>query len=106
MDGTRVNVFAQLMAVPFVSKRFALKRFLGLTAEEMTENEKFWKEENIDHDANLSAQAEMRSAGITAGGISSDMSTLNQSAEAPEGMDMGMDATGAPQAPASDRRRP
>jgi hypothetical protein len=99
MDGTRVNVFAQMVQVPFVSKRFALKRFLGLTPEEMTENEKAWKEENIDADTNLSAQAELRSAGITAGGIQGDMDSLGQSAEPPEGMEGMDDAAGAPQAP-------
>ena len=39
MDNARVNTFASLQEVPYMSKRFALKRFLGLSAEEMAENE-------------------------------------------------------------------
>ena len=100
MDGQRVNVFAQMVQVPFVAKRFALKRFLGLTPEEIAENEESWEEENIDADTNLSAQAELRSAGVTAGGISSDMDSLSNQ-QPPEGMegmdDLGQgDASGAP----------
>ena len=93
MDGARVGVFAQMVGVPFMSKRFALKRFLGLSPEEIAENEKSWKDENIDAIAELSAQAELRSAGITGGDISSDLDSLGQSAEPPEGMedDLGAD---------------
>ena len=87
MDGARVNVFTTMAGVPHISKRFALKRFLGLSPEEMAENEKLWKEENVDAKTNLSAQAELRSAGVTAGGLGDDMSNLGQAAEAPPGME-------------------
>jgi hypothetical protein len=97
MDTARVNVFGSIVAVPFISKRFAMKRFLGMTAEEVAENEKMWKEENIDRGTNLSAQAELRSAGITAGGLSSDADALAGSAAPPEDMDLGdLDAAPAP----------
>jgi hypothetical protein len=95
MDGVRVNAFTTMAGVPHISKRFALKRFLGLTQEEMAENEKMWKEENVDTKTNLSAQAELRSAGVTASGISGDINDLGQSAEPPEGME-GEDVPGAP----------
>lgn len=77
MDVARVQTFQTMVAVPFVSQRFALKRFLGLTQEEITENERLWEQENIDSDAALSANAELRGAGITAGGISSDLGALD-----------------------------
>ena len=95
MDTSRVGTFGTLVAVPFLSKRFAMKRFLGLTAEEIAENERQWREENIDKGTNLSAQAELRSAGVTTGGLSADADALGQSGEAPEGMedmDTGMEA--------------
>jgi hypothetical protein len=98
MDGARVNVFAQMVQVPFVSKRFALKRFLGMTQEEIAENEKAWKEENVDADTNLSAQAELRSAGVTASGLSSDIDSLSGAEEAPEGMEGDESMGGAPAA--------
>jgi hypothetical protein len=87
MDGVRMNVFANMVNVPFLSKRFALKRFLGLTTEEIAENERQWREENLDKDTDLSAQAELRSAGITAGGLTSDLDNLGSSQAAPEGME-------------------
>jgi len=77
MDTARVNVFGTLVGVPYLSKRFAMKRFLGLTSEEVAENEKLWKEENVDSDTELSASAELRSAGITANTISGDLGSMN-----------------------------
>jgi len=77
MDVARVQTFQTMVAIPFVSQRFALKRFLGLTQEEITENERLWEQENIDSAAALSANAELRGAGITAGGISSDLGALD-----------------------------
>jgi hypothetical protein len=76
MDTARVNTFGTMSQVPFVSKRFALKRFLGLSSEEVAENETLWKEENVDSDQQLSASAELRMQGITANGIGSDLSGL------------------------------
>ena len=80
MDTARVNTFASVVGIPFVSKRFAMKRFLGMTAEEIAENEKMWKEENIDEDTKLSANADLRSAGITANGLSGDIDSINANA--------------------------
>jgi hypothetical protein len=77
MDTARVGTYGAVAAVPHLSKRFALKRFLGLTAEEMAENETMWKEENIDADTELPATAELRSAGVTPGGMSADMSAIS-----------------------------
>ena len=96
MDTARVNTFGAMVAVPFVSKRFAMKRFLGLTQEEIAENESMWKEENIDEDTELSANAELRSAGITAGSIGGDLGSIGANTAAPA--DMGGDMAGADQA--------
>jgi hypothetical protein len=98
MDTARVTTYTTVAAVPFISKRFALKRFLGLTQEEIVENETMWKEENVDDDTELPANAELRSVGITANGMGSDMSALSgaTSAPPPEG-ELGAEA--APAAP-------
>lgn len=95
MDTARVTTYGSISEVPHLSKRFALKRFLGLTQEEIAENEQMWREENIDSETNLSAQAEMRSMGITTGGIASDLDTLGQSDLGPEELQ----AEGMPEAP-------
>ena len=105
LDNARVQTFAALQEVPYMSKRFALKRFLGLTQEEITENEKLWKEENgAKIAADLDAAAEMRSVGVSPAGISADMEA--QSAEAPDDLaaqaapaDMGADQTAASTTP-------
>jgi hypothetical protein len=96
LDNSRVQTFAALQEVPYMSKRFALKRFLGLSQEEITENERMWKEENgTVLAAAMNAAAEMRSVGVSPGAISSDLDT--QTAEAPDDM-----AAAAEQAPGAD----
>jgi hypothetical protein len=77
MDTARVNTFGTMIAVPFISKRFALERFLGLTKEEVTENETLWKEENIDQSQYMGAGSELRSVGITANNMSGDIGGLS-----------------------------
>jgi len=75
IDNARVPTYTQMSQIPYVSNRFALKRFLGLTDEEIAENERLWREEN---DENLESQptdasGEMRSAGISGTGIDADL---------------------------------
>ena len=94
MDTARVNTFNTMVAVPFVSKRFAMKRFLGMTTEEVAENERMWREENVDEDQYLSASSELRSAGITANGMAADTSALS-STMPPAGMEPGATPEGA-----------
>ena len=108
MDTARVGTFTTMVGVPFVSKRFAMKRFLGMTTEEIAENEKMWREENVDQGANLSASAELRSAGITATGITGDIDSLGNQTTPPEdleGDDAGLDA-GMPSATPAETPSP
>jgi len=83
--------------VPTISKRFALKRFLGLTDEEIAENERLWAEENGKAKPTpTDSVAELRGAGVSQAGISADM-TANADAAAPPDMAAG----GMPPAPAA-----
>jgi len=92
IDAERINTFNTVQAVPFMSKRFAMNRFLGLTDEEIAENERLWGEENGKGEAtSTDAAGELRSAGISAGGIEGDLGAAADT-EAPE--DMAMDETG------------
>lgn len=79
MDGARINSFSSMGQIPYLSKRFALKRFLGLSAEEIAENEMLWQEENGGTVKQPSAQSDLRSAGVTPGGLASDFSDLGSS---------------------------
>ena len=101
MDTARVNTFNTMMAIPYISKRFAMERFLGLTKEEIAQNATQWKEENVDEGVALNASSELRGAGITANGIAGDIGDLGASATPPEDMEAGTDAGGAP-APTGD----
>jgi intein/homing endonuclease len=47
-DSASIGVFSQLTDIPYFSKRFLMQRFLGMTDEEMTKNERLWKQENPD----------------------------------------------------------
>jgi hypothetical protein len=93
LDTARVNTFAALQEVPYMSKRFAMKRFLGMTQEEITENERLWKEENNGKlTASNDAASQMRSVGVTPGNVQADMT--DQTAEAPEDMAAAAEAPG------------
>ena len=86
VDNNRISTYTQIAQVPFVSKRYALQRFLGLTPEEMAENEKLWREEN---DENIKAKpttsaTELRSAGISTAGIDADLDAAEPDAPAAE----------------------
>jgi hypothetical protein len=74
LDTERINTFNTIQAVPFMSKRFALKRFLGLTDDEVAENERLWAEEaGKGSPTHTDAAGELRSAGLSAGGMEGDL---------------------------------
>lgn len=74
IDAERINTFNTIQQIPFMSNRFAMKRFLGLTEEELAENERLWAEEN-GHGlpTYTDAAGELRSAGLSAAGIEGDL---------------------------------
>jgi len=82
MDNARVPTYTQMAAIPYMSNRFALARYLGLSQEEIAENERLWREEN---DENLTPppgdqSAEMRGAGVSGAGIEGDLGGLEDEA--------------------------
>lgn len=93
MDGARVGTFSTMITIPFMSKRFAMKRFLGMSQEEIAENQMLWREENLeDFDKPASASAELRSAGITPSGAAADLGAIDAAGMPPEGMEGDMGA--------------
>ncbi len=85
LDTARAPTYQTLSQIPTISKRFALKRFLGLSDEEIAENERLWAEENgkakpIPTDSS----AELRGAGISPAGISADMGAMADTTAPPE----------------------
>ena len=95
LDNSRVPTYTQMSAIPYISNRFAMKRFLGMSAEEIAENERLWREEN---DETLGApaedaSAEMRGAGISSAGISSDIDGAEDALAGEETPEIGAEAT-------------
>jgi len=85
LDTARAAVYTQVVQIPHLSKRFSLKRFLGLTQEEITENERLWREENVSMlKSPTDSSGELRSAGVTPAAIAGD--AASQTAEAPAEM--------------------
>ena len=106
LDSQRVNVFTAMEGTPYVSKRFAMSRFLGLTEEEMRQNDELWAEENAKQQPTGASGSDLRSVGISPGDIDTDLTAgddIQADLDAPEGgedidIDAGADAGGEPEA--------
>jgi hypothetical protein len=86
VDAARITSFTQLEQYPYLAKRFLLSRFLGLTEEEMSDNERMWAEEQGDTEKAPSEAAGLRSIGISPGGLEGLSADLEAgAAPAPEG---------------------
>ena len=93
IDAARIGVFGQLEQIPYFSKRFLMKRFLGLDEQEMKENEEMWLQEQGETPQAQETDVGLRSVGITPGGISGDLDSLGQvpgMETQPEGADLGL----------------
>ena len=95
LDTARIGSFTAIEQYPYISKRFAMERFLGLTEEEISKNEKMWREEN-DKEIEIEPQGnDLRSIGVSVGDIESDTQTgEDMNAPEPEGGLDGMEVAG------------
>jgi hypothetical protein len=84
LDSAKIGSFTQLESFPYFSKRWLMQRYLGVTQDEMQENQKLWREENEEATAIDGEPISSRNLGITPGGIQSDLDTFNAN-ELPEG---------------------
>ena len=108
LDNERATLFNALGTIPYLSNQFKLKKYLGLTEDEIKENEALWREEN-DYskfqDTNQS-QLDLRNIGIRPnpeGAVNpdadadlSDLDTPEQGAEDINTTVPGPDAGGVP----------
>jgi hypothetical protein len=95
LDTARVNTFQTMSQLPFMSTRFCMDRFLGLSEEEIKKNQKLWHEERSEpsEDENDAKGSDLRSIGISTGDMESDLEMADDMAG---GGDMdGMDDMGA-----------
>ena len=102
LDNARVGTFTSMEGLPYISKRFALERFLGLTEEEIKRNEKLWEEENKEEVTDEPGGSDLRNIGVSTGDFEADMDTADEiesseemGAEGPEAAGPVGDAGGA-----------
>jgi hypothetical protein len=100
LDTTRIAAFTQLEQMPYMSKRFMMKRYLGLSEEEIVENETLWREERDEPELTTTQGQDLRSIGITPAGLESDIATGEELAGAEIGAEAGLPQAGA--APATN----
>ena len=100
LDNQRINTYGTISQQTYISKRFALKRYLGLSEEEVAENERLWAEEN-GKGASIATDSsgELRGVGVSQAGIADDTDALSDS-EAPPDMAAPADGAAAPGAEA------
>lgn len=75
MDTARINSFTSLEPLPYMSKRFMLERFLGLSKDEIERNETMWREERDQPELQTTQGQDLRSIGITPAGMETDIAT-------------------------------
>jgi len=85
IDTAKISTFTSLEAYPYFSKRFLMKRYLGMSEQEMSENETMWAEEQGEVDNAPAADPSLRNVGISPGGIASDLENVAPEEAPPEG---------------------
>ena len=95
LDTTRVSTFQALEQIPYMSKRFLLKRYLGLTEEEISENEELWGEEHDQAEPVGTTGSDLRGVGVAPGDFEGDIATGEEMASLGEPGTQG-DAAPAP----------
>lgn len=99
LDTSRIQAFTSLEPLPYLSKRFMMKRYLGLSDEEILENEQMWKEERDEPEMTTTQGQDLRAIGITPAGLESDIAAGQELAGAELGAEAGIAQGGVPGAP-------
>ena len=96
LNNSRIQAFTSINATDYLSKRFMLKKYLGLTEIEMAENDKMWHEERGTKKTQSQLQgSDLRSVGVTPGSLNTDMEALDDIGNEPD-LNAG---TGIPETP-------
>ena len=101
LDQARTQLFGALEGIPYLATQFKLKKYLGLTEEEIARNEELWAEENavdIDDLSSDTTSSDLRQVGVRPQpGVDVSMAPIDMGAaepglgEMPDGGDAGMD---------------
>ena len=111
IDSARIATFTSLEAFPYFSKRFLMKRYLGMSEQEMKENEDLWSEEQGETEVATPPEPSLRSVGVSPGALTTDLETLDSTV--PQAGEQGMAVPGqsaqagpVPAAPAAPAASP
>ena len=87
VDQVAMNVFTSVESADYISKRFAMKRFLGLSEEEILENSMMWKEENDVDDPMQGSDDGLKGVGASPGPSGGDFDAEGEDFDDLEGDD-------------------
>jgi hypothetical protein len=99
IDAARIATFTQLEQYPYLSKRYLMKRYLGMTEQEIAENESMWAEERGDTELSQPEAPGLRGVGISPGGLQSDLEGLGPEPTAGGAPAGGPEMAGSPTGP-------
>jgi hypothetical protein len=99
LDTSRIQAFTSLEPLPYMSKRFMLKRYLGLSDEEILENEQMWQEERDEPELTTTQGQDLRSIGVTPAGLEQDIAMGQELAGSEVGAEAGAPQGGVPPVP-------
>ena len=77
LDTTRMQAFSTLEQLPYMSKRFLMKRYLGLTDDELQENSKLWSEETAQPGDLEPMGKDLRTVGVSPSDFDADIQTAS-----------------------------
>jgi hypothetical protein len=96
LDTSRIASYMQLEQLPYMSKRFMMERFLGLSKEEIVENEQLWREERDEPELETTQGQDLRAIGVTPAGLESDIAMGQELGGAETGAEAGFPQGAAP----------
>ena len=94
LDNSRVGTFTAMESLPYMSKRFAMERFLGLSEEEIKKNEQLWGEENSEKTEMDVNGSDLRNIGISSGDFETDLNTADEIEDQAQTPEEGPDVAG------------
>ena len=101
-----MQAFSALEQLPYMSKRFLMKRYLGLTDDELQENTEMWSEETAQPSETQPEGSDLRTVGVSPGDFEGDIEmgdavSAEAGAEGGEAVDVNVDmaAPATPEAP-------
>jgi len=92
LDTTRMQAFSTLEQIPYMSKRFLMKRYLGLTDDELQENSQLWSEETGRPSELEPMGKDLRTVGVSPADFDADIETGGDIEAGGEEIDVDIDA--------------